>query len=715
MGLPPDSHRMIPNMAESNHLTASGTDEFAQAGDPVASLNDPPVSPGGASEQLGAWSRNSLLARLIFPLLLLISWVVLTCLGISGTSIGVIASSNSGVAHDSNLVAGTPRPIRSDEWNVATPLIVAQSHHGFSRYAASGLGPHDLTVVLDIPNSDWSTAFRPWDVPMLLLDVVHGFAARWWAMSLLMILGMYLLLLELTDRIDVAIVFSLGLWLSPFFHWWYLSISLESVGMPMLGLFFLLVALRSRSSPGRIAWLLLSAYSFVSFVLVFYPPFQIPIAIVLGAIGGCEIARRINGGGLHWRRALVDLSAVAVAAAAGCAAFFLHSESTIAAVTGTVYPGQRRATGGNTSLLHLFSAPFGVGLANQRDGVSGTNQSEISSFLLLGPFALLQLFRVRLRDWGRRWRILLVGASAGFLVVSAWFLISLPPIVAHFLLLDRTPPERAIVGVGVGGFLLMALLCAAKVEPADGSGEVAGRAARQHREFQRRLAVGAAICGALAFGLYFWAGREFIVPVPALRLNLWQVGLFSGAAAVVVWLTSARKVLLGGLALIVFGAMMSLGANPLYRGLGPLTSSPLLPVLHSAAKQPRDSANNVWLSYAGPPYNDVLLASGLATVNGVAAFPNASMWKILDPRGRSKETWNRYANLGFTPGAAGSATSLTLLAPDFVQVAFDPCGTAASKLHIGFVLSPTPLAASCLHLEAQPTIGPQALFVYSRS
>ena len=82
MGLPPDSHRMSPNMAESNHLTASGTDEFAQDGDPVASLNDPPVSPGGASEQLGAWSRNSRLARRIFPLLRPLSWGGLTCLAI---------------------------------------------------------------------------------------------------------------------------------------------------------------------------------------------------------------------------------------------------------------------------------------------------------------------------------------------------------------------------------------------------------------------------------------------------------------------------------------------------------------------------------------------------------------------------------------------------------------------------------------------------------
>ena len=239
---------MTPSMSESSQRSATGTD----GSDGRRTVDHPPGD--GPARRRGRLP----VSKLVFPVLLVLAWVVLTCIGLSGTSIGVVVAGQTGAPHDSDLVAGTPRPIRSDEWNVATPLIVAQSHHGFSRYTVSGLGPHDLTVVLDIPNRDWSTAFRPWDVPMLVLDVAHGFAARWWAMSLILILGAYLLLLELTSRTDIAVVFSLGLWLSPFFHWWYESISLESVGMPMLGLVFLLYALRARSRPGRILCLLAS-------------------------------------------------------------------------------------------------------------------------------------------------------------------------------------------------------------------------------------------------------------------------------------------------------------------------------------------------------------------------------------------------------------------------------------------------------------------------
>lgn len=190
--------------------------------------------------------------RLIYPAVLVVVVIGLSAAGLSGTSIGVLTATQLHGKTDPALVAGTPRPIRSDEWNVATPLVVAQSHHGYPRTTRDGIGDHDLSVILDIPNTDWSTLFRPWDIPPLVLDVEHGFAARWWMMSLILLLGAYLLLLALTDRTDIAVLFSLGLWLSPFFQWWYLPLSLETVGLGMLALGAFLYSLAPR--PGLVEW-----------------------------------------------------------------------------------------------------------------------------------------------------------------------------------------------------------------------------------------------------------------------------------------------------------------------------------------------------------------------------------------------------------------------------------------------------------------------------
>jgi hypothetical protein len=399
------------------------------------------------------------------------------------------------------------------------------------------------------------------------------------------------------------------------------------------------------------------------------------------------------------------------------AVFYLHSKSTIVAINSTVYPGQRRVSGGNPSLWQLFSAPFGLSIA--RHGAlltsSGTNQSEISSFVLLGPFVLLQLQRVRLREFTRRWRILLAGTAGVFVLISVWYLVSLPPILARVLLLDRVPSGRAIVGVGLGGILLMALFCGAEFEDRDSAPAPPDRARpMSHRDRNRQLRIGAFVCAGVAFGTYFWAGRGFNVTFPVLGISLWKAGIASAAVAVVVFLLCARKVVVGGVALVVLGAAISLPVNPLYQGLGPLTSSPLLTAFTKDASKPPDATHRVWLSFAGLNVNDVLIASGVPTVNAVDFYPIASQWRALDPHNRYSSVWNRYANMSFTPAPTGAQPVIRLVQADVVSVAIDPCGAAAGKLGIGFVVATSPLSGSCLTLTNPRTSSSSALYIYRR-
>jgi hypothetical protein len=215
--------------------------------------------------------------------------------------------------------------------------------------------------------------------------------------------------------------------------------------------------------------------------------------------------------------------------------------------------------------------------------------------------------------------------------------------------------------------------------------------------------------------MYLWAGRQFIGNFPELKLGLWSVGLFSAGAAIVVWLTSARKVVAGGIAMVLFGAVVSLPANPLYQGLGALTSAPLLSTFNKAAAHPADPKNKVWLSYGGSSINDVLLASGLPTLNAADIYPDAAAWKILDPKGKKEYAWNRYANIVYVPGETATAPVITLLQATVVEVKFDPCGTAASKLHIGFIVSLAPVANSCLTLDTKTNYLGTDVYIYTRS
>jgi len=652
---------------------------------------------------------------LFYPALLVVATIGLSAAGLSGTSVGVI-NAVYGKA-DPALVAGTPRPIRGDEWQVATPLLVAQSHHGFPPISMDSIGDHTVTVIPDIPNTDWSTAFKPWDLPVLVLDLEHGFAARWWMMSLVLLLGAYLLLLALTDRVDIAVVFSLALWLSPFFQWWYVSSSLDTVGMGTMAVGAFIYSLRAGSTGRRVAWLALSAYSAIGFTLLFYPPFQIPTALVVGVVGVCYVIGRWHELGLTAKRLAVDVAGLAIAIGGTLAVYYLHSRSTIVAIDGTVYPGHRRVSGGGTSLLQLLSAPFGLNIAQHGASLPiKLNQSEISSFILLGPFALLQILFVRLRALASRWRLLLVGTAAIFVAITAWYLIRLPSIVGSFLFLDRVEPRRAILGVGLGGILLMALFCAAEFEHEElppSTTQGGGSSAPADR--QRRLLIGAVVCAGLAFGMYFWAGHDLSETERELHLSLWAAGIMSAAVAVVVLLISARKVIWGGLALVVFGATIALPVNPLYQGLGPLTTSPILSTFDRVASKPPDAAHRAWLSFDNFAFNPILVASGLHTLSAPSIYPNATAWRILDPQ--HPRVWNRYANVKFVPGPSGAPPQVEVIGTfrAAVQVIIDPCGAAAGRLGVGFVLDSSPLTGSCLRLDTKTTFEGTPIYIYTRA
>jgi len=664
--------------------------------------------PGAAA----ASGRRTRRARLVFPALLVLVTVGLSASGLSGTSVGVLTATQKA---DPALLVGTPRPIRFDEWGVATPFIVAQSHHGFSPVSRDSVGDHNFTVLEDVPTTDWSTYFKPWDIPVLVLDLEHGFAARWWMMSLILVLGAYLLLLALTDRTDIAVLFSLAIWASPFFQWWYASDGLDIAGMGMLSLGAFLYSLRASSTPRRAGWLALAAYSAIGFAILLYPPFQIPTALVLGVVGVCYIVGRWQELGMTARRLIVDIGALALVIGGTLGAYYLHSRGTIAAINDTVYPGHRRVTGGGTSLLQLLSAPFGLTLAQHGDSLTFTNQSEISSFILLGPFAMLQIHRVRLHEFARRWRVLLAGSAGVFVLISIWYFVSLPPVLASLLLLDRVEPQRAILGVGLGGILLMAVFCAAELEQRDEPQAVkTGGGFFGVDERQRRILIGAAVCAVLAFAMYLWGGRNLREAAPGLHLGLWEVGSVSAAAAIVVFLTSARRVILGGVALVVFGATVSLTANPLYRGLGPLTSSPLLATVSREAVAAPDASHRTWLSFADLKVNTVLIASGLKTLSAPDVYPKAKTWKILDPHRRFRVVWDRYANLTFVPAPSGAPPTLTLGGTYHaaVRIAIDPCGSEARRLGVGFVVSGVPLSAPCLRLDVHTGFAGSPVYIY---
>jgi hypothetical protein len=113
----------------------------------------------------------------------------------------------------------------------------------------------------------------------------------------------------------------------------------------------------------------------------------------------------------------------------------------------------------------------------------------------------------------------------------------------------------------------------------------------------------------------------------------------------------------------------------------------------------------------------LLVANAVPTVSGQQwAGPDRSSWEILDADDSEEETWNRGATyINFAWGTPGSAPTIELRSTDVIVVTIDPCGTAADRLDLEYVVSRTPLAGRCLVQRHGFTFGGAERHVYRRA
>jgi hypothetical protein len=615
----------------------------------------------------------------ILPAVVVAIWLVFTALGIHGSSIAQLTSDPAG---DPGVIAGNSRPVRSDEWNVRTPLIAGQVERDFDRYIDNGVGEHDMALQNDIPTADWSVALRPHLWGFFVLPLANGLAWDWWGMAAALILGSYALIYVLTGDWKWSALGSLILYGSPFFHWWYIPAPVAMVGYASGATACLIMSTRAERSWTRWAWVAGTVLLLCCFGVHTYPPFQIPTLLVMCAVVAGHVIDRFRAGGFPWKPGLVNLVVAGGATAVVMGAFFLTRIDTLRALANTVYPGQRRIIGGDGPVGHLASGWYSW--VNWRTpNAIGTsvfgNASEASSFLFLGLFLLAALPFVWRAVAGRaardRWTIIALVTLMIVMLVHAF--VGLPTIVARVLVLDRVQESRVIIGLGIGSALLVVLV-----------GMGMERAALPR---WRRVLVGLVLAG-VAGGYVLKMGQQYRDAGGGLGTASLAVTVL---AAVVVSGLFAWRPTVGAAALVLVGLVLSVPVNPLYRGDDPLRPRQVLDVIEREdAGRPADVPDG-WLTDMSD-LSVILEANGVDDLSGVNLYPNVDAWRVLDPTGTYEQAWNRFSNTAwtFTPGLDGVV--VTVPQADLLAVEVDPCLPALTELGVGHIVSSQPLEAECL-------------------
>ncbi len=632
------------------------------------------ATPNGRLQALRPW---------LFPLLLVGIVLLLTALDLSGSSVSVIDPGPS-----SGLVVGNPRPIRSDEWRVRTPLVVRQAGAGWGQQANIATGPHDIGVVADVPVRDWSTFVRPHHWGYWAFGLSRGFAFEWWLNWALAAIGPYALLYVLTRRVTLSAALGLVVAAAPSVQWWTNSFTGSVIGYTCLGVAALILALRQ---PGRSKrWIGLIAFSgwmFACAATIPYPAWVVPLFIALAPVVALAVFVEAKQDGRSWRERLITAAAVGGTAAVMSAAFLFHHRAAVQAISQTVYPGHRSESGGGGDLVGLFGSPYYWYVARHAEPVlvNGTNESEAAGpLMLLLPAVVAYACAAMLPGFTvvrRRAAALLCGG----LVLFAWFVLPIPAGIGRLVLLTQVPPHRlyhTLAPIGAIAFGMTTCFV--------GGLPVASR---------RRIA---AIAASATFAATATAGTWFTiqnVPLPGGRVVIISMGVAS-----LVGVTLAGYIRSGAIAMAVLAVVVTLFANPLQHGLGPLTDSPAIAKINAEAAQ----SPGVWWVSTSDSQADiaVLTASQAPMISGPSVYPNVEVWLRLDPNRSKAASWNSYSHVIVDALPDGATTTMWREA-DILHLGLDLCGADAAALKIGrAVLPPGDPLPSCT-TNAEQFDGPE--------
>ncbi|MAN74825.1 MAG: hypothetical protein CME84_12160 [Henriciella sp.] len=588
-------------------------------------------------------------------------FAVLVTTAINGTSSGAFFAMMY-AGSDPALLFGTPNLIRTDEWNVQTVWAIAQVQQGLPVINGTFPGGMDATIPQDLPRIDWSAVFRPHLWGFQFFDVDHAQAWKWWLPLLGVAIATYtFVIVEMPRRPLLAALSAVAVSASPFLQWWFLQTTLWPLAWGFATLAAVRWSLRTSRSWHRWIWASVIMYLTVVMAMGIYVPYIVPVVIItaLTAIGMIIAASP----GLRWPTVilrLVPLLVGGVVAGMILIVWLITRWSTVTAFLSTAYPGERLVPTGLgaslQSIAALFGSSFTASLQNAGRFLDG-NASESATFFLPAVFLLPVIVWVVVRAWRSRradvWPLLL--AVVGGIVLLAYIAIPGWDAVAHLLLLDRSTPVRARIGLGFGSFVVVILLL--------------GMLSRRNRPGWLVAALGAvafiASQAAIAGGLAVYAPDLLQLSGP-----WWFITIVSALAIFAVgraWPITAMA------ALAAVGLIGSFGVNPLYRGVFDLRDT----APAQAIMQINDQHPGTWVAVGDRLTTALVLESGVTAYNGFQGAPNPEMWEQIDPTSTYAFEWDRLAGVSWVPGPG--APVITNPYPDQIQVTFDACSEFAQE------------------------------------
>lgn len=539
---------------------------------------------------------------------------------------------NFWLGHDmsSDVVWGTPRALRTDEYVVGTPLAFAQGYTGYGYFnALFDNRPADMFIIKYAPVWTPAEIFRPFHWGYLLLGSERGLAFYWAARLVVLFLAAYEFFLTVSnngkgeEHKGIACLGAVLITFAPLTQWWFAVNSLPEM---LIAVFVSIVCFDRYLGGNRtmiraiyVGVILLCAGMFI---LSLYPAWQIPLAYLLVLLIICTVVRHWGNIRFSGKDILVLVAEIVVFCVILASAFVM-SWDTIQTTLHTAYPGARQSTGGGLNPLVLVSSVSSLFLPFKEwisvPGIEFSNATEVSAFVDLFPVGIVLAVINMIRN--KKVDVLntcVIGLVAFFTLFAC---VGFPLGLSKILFLTPVTSSRTIVVFGVANIILLI------------------RAASQNtRETNMRVVIPVV----LVYAVVIAAINHFTYPLYMGRL------LTAGCAVIVAVLSfsfiagNQRIVSNVAVPLSILGMVASgMSVNPIQYGAAPLTQQPLTRQIQDL----QQNSTGMWVADGDDSARlaNLLVANGIKTLNALEVVPDLNTWKTLDTSGKWENTYNRYA------------------------------------------------------------------------
>jgi hypothetical protein len=553
------------------------------------------------------------------------------------------------------LLFGIPRAIRSDEWLWWLTDLFSQinAQPQFPNENVS-IGVGKTPLLMNLPARHFSAFFRPQFWGFFFFSSEVAFSLYWAFKTVGLFLSTFFVLLVLLNNAYLlSLIGALWFYYSSYTQWW-LSGSINDVvtiwNILLLSLLYILFA-RSKNAI-LLAGILCLVFS-VNFVLVFYPPYQIPLFYLLLFIILGKILKEWNGSlRTNLKLKFLSLTVIAFSSITSMLCFFFDVRETIHLVQNTYYPGQRRVHGGTVSLMKYFYGFFDLFFYEKHFPQKIGNVCEGSSFILLWYMSIVKITKEKNPLY---WCVLIFTVCT-----SLYMLLGFPSIIEKILFLNLVQPERSLIALGYANILLTALFLGS------------------YNRSNTMSSSKASLYALLGFGLLlfyaFSLNREFEFFFRASQLITASLGI-----SFLIFCLLNRRVMLFAVTILLFTFIPNHRVNPLAHGIKPLLENDINNFITN--KLP-DKNEEKWAVFGDRIFADLIKATGVSVFNGVKYSPDLLTMQLLDPEKKFFEVYNRYAHINLSVDTILSKPNFHLIQADFYTLSIDQCSEDFKKLGI---------------------------------